>query len=159
MGLKLKLTLIFFIVTAMTSLSYAQNDNSKKKTVFEKAHDRKVTTEEFVLTDNEVFKIKIYNIEKAEVNRTHHWFLKLADLDEQPLNFARVKLTGYLKSDPETKFNYMGMNRLCKEGKYLIGFVKVKQSGTWILEASVDNFGITDTFRYEIAIPDQRKES
>ncbi len=149
----------FFVFVSMSSTLFAQDVSAKTKTVFEKAHDRKICSEEFVQTDNEVFKIKIYNIEKAEVNRTHHWFLKLADLEEQPLNFARVKLHGYLKSDPNVKFNYMGMNRLCTEGKYLIGFVKVKQSGVWVLEATVDNFGQSDSFTYEIEIPDNQQES
>lgn len=38
--------------------------------------------------------------------------------------------------------------KLCSGGKYIIGFVKVKESGVWVLNASIDNF----TFIYEIEI-------
>lgn len=139
---------MFFLINTGQSQS-----ELKKKTVLEKAHDRKVQQEEFVKTDQKLFNIRIYSVNKVAINRQHHWFLKVADLEGHPINYANVKLTGHLKNNPAIKFNYMGpVFKLCSEGKYIIGFVKVKDSGTWILNATIDNFGQKDSFTYEIEI-------
>ncbi len=145
------------IVTFPSNLLFAQSNSKSKKTVFQKAHDRKIVEEEFRKTDAKKFQVKVYTVDdKAVTGRTHHWFLKLADNDGKPLNFARTKLDGYLKSDPKVKFNYDGVVfSLCSEGKYIIGFVKVQHSGIWVLEASIDNFGKKDTFEWEIEIKDK----
>ena len=45
--------------------------------------------------------------------------------------------------------------KLCSEGKYIIGFVKVKNNGTWVLNATIDDFGKKDSFTYEIKIGEE----
>ncbi len=42
--------------------------------------------------------------------------------------------------------------KLCSEGKYIVGFVKVKHSGVWILDFVIDNFGEMDSITSEIEI-------
>jgi len=79
---------------------FAQTSTSKEKTVLDKAHDRTFAAEEFLKTQNRAFQYKIYNIEKAITNKTHHWFFQLTSLENNPLNFANIILEGYLKSDP-----------------------------------------------------------
>ena len=136
---------------------HAQSNSFGKQKVLQKAHDRKISKEEFRKTDADKFQVKVYTVdEKAVTGRTHHWFIKLTDNEGKPLNFARIKLDGYLKSHPKTKFNYDGIVfSLCSEGKYIIGFVKVEQTGPWVLEASIENFSKKDTFKWEIEINDQ----
>ncbi|MEM9921030.1 MAG: hypothetical protein AAF990_23215 [Bacteroidota bacterium] len=147
--------LIFF---CSSGILYGQDHSlTTKKNVVQKAHDRKVQVEEFINTDKSIFKAMIYTVDKrAVVGRTHHWFFKLADQNGQALNYANIQVKGYLKADPKIKFTYQGgVFPMCNEGKYIIGFVKVHQSGTWVLEATIDNFGATDQLVYEIEIPDQ----
>ena len=42
--------------------------------------------------------------------------------------------------------------KLCSEGKYIVGFVKVKHSGVWVLDFVIDNFGEMDSITSEIEI-------
>ncbi len=153
MKLFTSISFILFYLFLVPS-SFGQSTFKHKNKVLQKAHDKKIKTHEFVKTDDNHFNVSIYTVdEKAVTGKTHHWFFKLADEKEAPLNYAKIKLTGYLKADPSIKFNYMNpVFPLCSEGKYIIGFVKVKQSGIWVLEASVDNFGKKDMITYEIEI-------
>jgi len=152
------ITTISFILfcLSLSPASFGQPDFKHKNKVLQNAHDKKIKKHEFVKTDQHHFKVNIYTVdEKAVTGKTHHWFFKLADEKEAPLNYAKIKLSGYWKADPSVKFNYMNpVFPLCSEGKYIIGFVKVKQSGTWVLEATINNFGKEDTITYEIEIND-----
>ena len=150
----IKYSLLFLLILSASTL-IGQSNLGKPKTILDKAHDRKISTEEFAKSDEQLFQYKIYTVDKAVINKTHHWFIKLADLEGKPLNFSRVDLTkAYLKTDPKVKFTYgNAVFPLCSEGKYIIGFVKVKHSGTWVLEMAIDNFGKKDTLTYEIFIP------
>ena len=154
--MKNKVLLFFLLVFTFTFLSTKEGISQtyqKKKTVLDLAHDRKIKEKEFTKTDLNLFNVKIYSVDKVAINKTHHWFLKLADLEGNPINYAEVDLDGYLKADPSIKFNYLDpLFKLCSEGKYIIGFVKVKNSGTWVLNTTIDNFGTKDTFTYEIEI-------
>lgn len=145
---------ILFSFSATDVLCQIQHQQGGKNKVLQKAHDRKISKEEFSATQNEQFLVKIYTVdEKAKIGKTHHWFFKLADLNQQPLNYAKIELEGFLKDDPTVKFNYMNpVNPLCSEGKYIIGFVKVQHKGPWVLEASIENFGKTDEITCEITI-------
>lgn len=147
-----KLLLICSMLLGWSSTVYSQSN--PRQDVLQRAHNKTIDTEELQATDTGRFKFSIYTVdEKAMVGKTHHWFFKLSDSEGEPLNYARVELTGYLKSDPTVAFNYHGsLISLCSEGRYIIGFVKVQQSGPWVLEAVVNNFGTQDTFTYEIEI-------
>ena len=70
-------------------------------------------------------------------------------------------MTGHLKSDPSIPFSYINpVFSLCDEGKYVIGFVRVREEGPWILNAKVKNKEQEDTFTYEIVIEGaQEKEA
>jgi len=45
------------------------------------------------------------------------------------------------------------LNKLCSDGKYIVGFVKVKSAGVYALNIAIDNFGKKDTIEIEIDIP------
>lgn len=144
--------MMLFLAFLLPQQGQGQN-TQKKKTVLEKAHDRKIEENEFVETDKALFLTKVYSVDEVSINKTHHWFLKLISLNKEPVNYADVEVTGYFKDDPTIKFKYMNpVFKLCSEGKYIIGFVKVKNSGTWVLDIVIDNFGKRDTLSYEIEI-------
>ena len=125
----------------------------KKKNVLQKAHERKIDTCDFLPTDKGQFLSKVFSVDDTRTNRTHHWFFQLLDLDGEPINYARVKVSGYLKNDPSIKFRFMEpVFKLCSEGKYIVGFVKVKHSGVWVLDFVIDNFGEMDSITSEIEI-------
>jgi len=152
--MQLRIIYIFFSLFFFNySILLGQNTVSKTQSELDKAHDKKFTTHELSKTQDELFQYTIYNIEKAQINKTHHWFLQLVSLENEPLNFATITLEGYLKSDPSVKFKYgNAVFPLCTEGKYIIGFVKVQQAGTWVLQAHINNFGIEDQITHEIEI-------
>ena len=127
----------------------------QKKTVLDLAHDRKFKTDEYVTTHKKRFYAKVYSVDKVSINRTHHWFLKLVDLKGNPINYADVEVKGYYKDDPSIAFSYrQPIFKLCSEGKYIIGFVKVKQAGTWVLKVAIKNGALRDHLTYEIEIGD-----
>ena len=149
------LLLLFLCSLTLVQTGWSQN-GSEKKTVLALAHDKKIKTDEFVKTDLKLFNAKVFSVAEASANKTHHWFLQLLDLDEQPINYAEVEVSGYFKEDPSIKFKYMNpVFKLCSEGKYIIGFVKVKNNGTWVLNATIDDFGKKDSFTYEIKIGEE----
>lgn len=147
--------LLFFSLNSQTLFSQASRGG--KKTVKQKAHDKKNAKEEFVLSSDEKFQVSIYTVdEKSMTQRTHHWFVELRDKKGKPLNFAKINLSGYLKDDPKIKFNYINpVFSLCNEGKYVIGFVRVDECGPWVLEAKVESKDIKDTFTWEINIDEK----
>lgn len=134
--------------------------SSGNRSVLTEAHDRQFSNEEFLKTTNKAFLFKIYTIENAIINKTHHWFFQLTSINNEPLNFATITLSGYLKDDPSISFTYgNAVFPLCTDGKYIIGFVKVKQAGTWVLQATIDNFGENDRLTYEIEIEEKIRGS
>lgn len=139
------------------NIAYGQSSNSAGKTVKQKAHDKELNKEDYITTDDKHFYISIYTTaKKSYTGRTHHWFLDLTDLEGSPLNYAKIKLKGYLKSDPNVTFNYINpVFSLCNEGKYVIGFVNVDQSGPWVLEAEIESKEIKDAFTYEVLIAEK----
>jgi len=157
--MRLIIVLFGILLTVTQVVGQEKTEYSSKNPILQKAHDRKIKAEEFSKTNKEHFLVKIYTTDKkAKVGKTHHWFFKLADTGMKPLNYAKIKVTGYLKSDPSVKFNYMEpVFPMCSEGKYIIGFAKVEHTGPWVLEASVQNFGTTDEITYEIELPSVNK--
>lgn len=80
--------------------------------------------------------------------------------DDQFVNYANVSLEGHLKDDPSIEFNFMEpVMKLCSEGKYIIGFTKVKHAGSYVLQINIENFGVHDTVKVEIIIPEVMEES
>ena len=153
MNILVRIPLILIFCIPFFSL-FGQNVGSNN--VLQKAHDQKVFNQEVIVSSAGLFHIHIYTTDKkAVVGKTHHWFIKLTDPKGYPLNFANITLSGYLKSNPATKFNYQHpVFPLCTEGKYIIGFVKTQQPGTWLIEATVNNFDHSDQFTSEITISD-----
>jgi len=98
------IALFFLIIFSLnTQTSFAQT--TKKKTVKQKAHDKKNNKEEFILSNEEEFQVNVYTVdEKSMTQSTHHWFLELRDKKGKPINYAKVKLSGYLKADPKIEF-------------------------------------------------------
>lgn len=154
----MKYFLINFFILCCFANAFCQQ---QKKTIEQKAHDRKINLEDFTATNNNQFKIKVFTVDKkAIVNKTHHWFIQLLTPDDQFVNYGNVELTGYLKDDPNIDFYFMQpVMKLCSEGKYIVGFAKVKHAGTYVLNIKIENFGVHDTATAEITIPEQIKES
>ncbi len=152
--MQLRIICVFIVLSLFkSSLLLGQNPISKTQAELNKAHDKKFTSHELSKTKEELFQYSIYNIKNALTDKTHHWFLQLTTLDNEPLNFANISLEGHLKADPSVKFKYgNAVFPLCTEGKYIIGFVKVQQAGTWVLQAHIDNFGVQDQITHEIEI-------
>ena len=147
------ISLLFWLNFLLPINLLAQSNYFNSNPVLQKAHNRKIEKVEFTPTDATSFLVKIYKVSNAVANKTHHWFIKLADPTGKPLNYARIQVNGHLKSNPAIPLAYQGnVIALCTEGKYIIGFVKVAKSGIYQLNATVDNFGQVDTFSYEIEI-------
>ncbi len=154
-----QIAFLWLVLCCVCFIPEGKSQYYQRKTVLDRAHDRKIKTEEFVTTNKKQFYAKVYSVDKVATHRTHHWFLKLADLEGNPLNYAEVTLKGYYKNDPSIAFTYgKTVFNLCSEGKYIIGFVKVKHAGTWVLEASIKNGQKRDTLIYEIEIGDASKQ-
>lgn len=152
--MRIFISLLFFVfVMIPVDIVYGQSP----KTVKQKAHDNQIKRAAFKNTDQDKFLVNIYTVdEKSMVGRTHYWFLALRSADEKILNYAKIKLKGHLKSDPSVKFSYINpVFSLCDEGKYVIGFVRVNQSGPWVLEAEISSKGIADTITYEIEVAEK----
>jgi len=147
-------SIIGFLIFSLfhVNMLYCQNSKTVKQT----AHEKKMNKEDYVTTDDAHFQISIYTTdEKSYTGKMHHWFLDLTNPKGRPLNYAKINLKGYLKADPNVKFSYIDpVFSLCNEGKYVIGFVKVNQSGPWVLEAEIKSKDVKDTFKYEIMIAD-----
>ena len=146
---------IFFFVCLGNTYS------QKKESIEQKAHNKKIKIEEFTLTENAKFKIKVFTVgKKSMVNKTHHWFVQLLSLENTFLNYADVEVKGHLKSDPNIPFKFMNpVMKLCSEGKYIIGFTKVKQAGIYELQIEIENDGEQDKAMIEIEIPEKMDES
>ena len=95
------------------------------------------------------------NVTFAEVERPiikdHQVLIEIHSAAINPIDYKIIE--GHLKADPSVKFKYgNAVFPLCTEGKYIIGFVKVQQAGTWVLQAHIDNFGVQDQITHEIEI-------
>jgi len=109
--------------------------------------------EGFIATDNKLFRVKIYTLSEARAGETNHWFFRLLDKDGKELNYAQIKLIGYLKTNPSVTLNHSGkIVPLGSDGKYIIKSVEVSQKGIWILKANINNTGNQDTITYEIEV-------
>ncbi len=136
---------LFFVPTI-----WAQTTYQKKKTSVQLAHDNKGKEAEFTATDKGNFKVKLFSTAPPKINKTHHWFLQIIDENSAFVNFGNVTVNGYHKNDKNKKFNYFNqVTKLCSEGKYVIGFVKVKDVGSWVLDITIDNFGKKDSITLE----------
>lgn len=132
----------------------AQSEDTAKTEV-QIAHDIKGKIEEFTATQNGLFQAKLYSVEKASTNKTHHWFLQVIDEKDQFVNISTITLDAYHENDKTTKLNYVGpVFAMCQEGKYVIGFVDIKQSGKWILDITIEQFGKTDTITLDMQVSD-----
>ena len=146
----LRLATLLFTILIFTPTISAQSTHKKKKTSVQLAHDNKGKEAEFTATDKGDFKVKLFSIDPPKINKTHHWFLQIIDENNSFVNFCNVTVSGYHKDDKNKKFNYFDqVTKLCSEGKYVIGFVKVKDIGMWVLDISIDNFGEKDTLTLE----------
>ena len=149
-----------FIFLGTTSLIGQNNGTSVKRNVVQKAHDKKLKLVDFTATEQKIYKVKVFTTDtlNAKINHTHHWFVQVLDENNQYVNFANIKMDGHLKSNADIKFNYMfNVNRLCNEGKYVIGFVNVKNEGSYLLNFEIDSFGEVDTITAEIEISTEVK--
>ena len=155
----MKISIIFslFLTFSLHAQHLYSQTGGAKKTVKQKAHDKKTAEDEFSLTEDEKFQFNVYTVdEKSMTDRTHHWFIEVKDMAGKPLNYAKINLSGYLKSDPNVKFNYVNpVFSLCNEGKYVIGFVRVNRTGPWVLEAELKSKDIKDNFICEINIKEK----
>ncbi|MEM8525677.1 MAG: hypothetical protein AAGG68_13630 [Bacteroidota bacterium] len=69
------------------------------------------------------------------------------------MNYAQIKIDGYLKTDSSIKLNHAGkIVPLGSDGKYIIKSIEMKQEGTWILKANINNLGQADTITYQIKV-------
>lgn len=146
--------MVFFVLCC--NISWSQQSNN----IVQIAHNMKWELEDFTPSSKKKYKTNVFTVtSKSQTNKTHHWFLQLLTADNHFVNYGNVTLKGYLKDDPSIAFRYMGMvENLCTEGKYLIGFVKVKEAGTYVLDIEIDNFGEKDRTTVEINIPSEVKE-
>ena len=152
MKLNYQIILLFFWGTFQCTFTAAQT-TSFSNPVLQKAHEKKVDLSSFQKTRNQQFLIKIYKVEKSTKGKTHHWFLQLTDIKGMPLNYANIRLDGYLKTKSNIKFKYQGgVFPLCTQGKYVIGFVKVQEAGIYVLDIIINNFDEQDKISYEIEI-------
>ena len=143
------------IVVFIVLCSNARGQNSAvKRNIVILAHEQRAQLKEFTKTKNESFYVKLYTVETPSINKTQHWFLQILDKNTNYLNYnVAVALDGYLKNNPTIKFNYMGpVVTMCDEGKFVIGFVKVKQQGIWTLNVNVKNGDIEDTVSLNIMV-------
>ncbi|MEM6320483.1 MAG: hypothetical protein AAF960_22630 [Bacteroidota bacterium] len=126
--------------------------NSRLK---QRAHQKQLVETDYATTENKAFLVHVYaNENKAFVYEAHHWFLDLKDPEGNPINQADIKLTGYLKANPEKVFPYIPpVFSLCNEGRYIIGFVEARQSGPWVLNVEIEHQEVKDAFTQEIVIP------
>lgn len=149
--------IIIFSLSTVLLLTLTSLSAQTRGKVLQKAHDNKIAAEQFIPTDTDVFRVNVYTVdEKSMTGRTHHWFLDLRDPGGKPLNYAKVKMSGYLKSDPSVKFSYVNpVFSMCNEGKYVIGFVRVRESGPWVLEFNISDKGKEDTFTQEIVVKEE----
>jgi len=153
--MKYFITLFYLFLFAISAYCQQQNE-----TLEQKAHNKKIKLEEFSPTDQAKFKIKVFTVDKkAVVNKTHHWFVQLLSSEDTFLNYADVELKGYFKTDPDIDFHFMNpVMKLCSEGKYIVGFTKVKHAGIYVLHFKIDNFGEQDKVMVEIEIPEKNDE-
>lgn len=148
-----------FLIVLFTPFNLSGQYIKENNSLLEKAHETKINLEEFTVSENKLFKIKIFSVgDRAMVNRTHHWFLQVLDAENNFVNFANIKVSGSLSGQSEIDFNFMDpVNKLCTEGKYIIGFVKVKEAGVYQLRVEINNLeGQRDIGSYEIEIPDSQ---
>ena len=146
----LRIAICLFLFLFFIPTIGAQSSHQKKKTSVQLAHDNKGKQAEFTATHASNFKVKLFSIDPPQTNKVHHWFLQVIDENGAYVNFGKVKVTGYHKEDKTKKFNYFNhVTKLCSEGKYVIGFVKLKDSGMWVLDISIDDFGKKDTITLE----------
>lgn len=155
----MKQILLFFFVFSVSIPLFAQTNRQKEQTIAQKAHDKQLLVSDFVPTKNQKFKLKTFNIEEPKINKKHHWFLQLLTPNNEFVNYATIEVKGHLKNNPSIHFKYIGsVMRMCTEGKYIIGFVKVDQPGTYVLKVNIANFGVSDETSVEINIPNRLYE-
>jgi len=158
----MKNKLVFFLLVCfLQSPNWGLGQStSNGSTLKDKAHKKELSEDAFMATNDNHFLVSVYtNEEKAFTNKVHHWFLDIKDTNGSSLNYAKIKLKGYLKANPDIKFKYMApVIALCNEGKYVIGFVHVSQTGPWVLEVDINNKSTKDAFTHEITIPERTIE-
>lgn len=137
----------------LSSSLFGQSKFSQSTVRLSSVADNKVESRNLLKTNDQLFLANIYTISKVISGRNQHWFLKLADHSGTPLNFARIKLSGYLRDDKEVQFNYSSpIVSLGKDGKYIIQSVQIPQSGTWVFKAIIDDEQQTDAFVFETRV-------
>jgi hypothetical protein len=150
MRLTLSISFFFFFNCI---IAIGQNSSSNKKTVLTSAHEQKAKLEEFTKTDKQLFKVKLYAVDNPVINKTQHWFVQVMDNNNNDVNYGKVHVEGYLKNDKNIKLNYIAPAfAMCNQGKYVIGFVKVKQAGTWVLKIAIESADIKDTVTLEMNV-------
>ncbi len=141
---------LFYLVC---NIGFAQDLNSSNKNVVQKAHDKSFFKEDFTLSDNGRFYVKLFSVDTPKTNKLHHWFLQIFNKNEEAVNFGKVELTGFHAVEKSKKFNYINqVNNLCSQGKYVIGFIKLQKSGTWVLDLKIEEFGKKDTVTLKMEV-------
>jgi hypothetical protein len=155
MRLNLAIFLLFFFNTL---IAIGQNSPSNKKNVLTSAHEQKAKLEEFTKTEKQLFSVKLYAIDNPIINKTQHWFVQVMDKNNHEVNYGKVNVEGYLKNDKNVKLNYSApVFAMCNQGKYVIGFVKVKQTGTWVLKITIESVDSKDIVTLEMNVSGEQK--
>lgn len=143
--------IICFIFIKPTVFSQS---NEEKRTVVQKAHYKQWNLKDFTNSDNENFKVKLYTVEDALTNTSHHWFLQVLTNENNYVNYGKITLTkGYLTNNQNIEFKFMNpIFSLCNEGKFIIGFVNVDKPGKYTINLEIENFGKKDTIELELQI-------
>ncbi|MEM9847608.1 MAG: hypothetical protein AAF847_06945 [Bacteroidota bacterium] len=144
---------LVMIVLLLANTTYAQSNIASKKASFPSIIDTRASDQDLLKTSGNLFLAKIYTIDKVVAGKHQHWFLKITDQSNKPLNFAKIQLQGYLKNDRSINFSYNSqIVPLGNDGKYIIKSVEIPRAGTWIFEATINNTNQIDTFLFETKV-------
>ena len=146
---------LFLLLVSLlfTSPLVSQSSYPAQRASFPSLIEKKVNEEGLLQTERQLFLVKVYTLEKVTSGVSQHWFVKLSDHSNQSLNFAKVKLDGYLKDNNSVRLRRsVEAVPLGTDGKYIIKSISVPQKGTWQFNVTIDDEGETDNFTFETVI-------
>ncbi len=148
---------LFIFILFSSSISAQVDSVNNNKTEIQLAHDSRGKIEDFMNSDNNIFKVRVYSIKTPITNTVHHWFVQILNEKLEYINYGRLSIDAYHQSNKNSKLNYMNpVFAMCQEGKYVVSFINVKKSGTWIIDATiVDHYGISDTISLEMEVAEK----
>jgi hypothetical protein len=144
--------IVFSLFFCIVSTAINAQTSSSKNTL-NLAHERIGKLEEFHKTQNQQFKVKLYSIDKPISNKKQHWFLQILDKNNNDVNYGKIQINAYLKSNNTIKLNYIAPAfAMCNQGKYVIGFVKAQNAGIWVLDITIENNDTKDVISLEMNV-------